>query len=191
MALTRNFLKSLNLTEEQVGAVIEAHTETTDALKAERDKYKAAFDELPGVKAEVTRLTEQNTKLADVQKQFTDYKASVTAEKTAAVKAAALRKLFRDNGVSRENFVDLLMGTVKLDSVEMDGETIKGAADIINTTKAAYGDLFGKEGQQGVPPTKPLNNGNGAMTLEEFRKKPLAEQMAFANEHPTEYAALK
>ena len=198
MALTRNFLKSINLTEEQVNAVIEAHTETTDALKGERDKYKAAFDKLPTVEAEVTRLTDENGKLtkssgdiAKLQKEYDDYKASVAAEKTTAIKTAALRKLFRDSGVNRENFIDLLMGTIQLDSVEMEGDAIKGGADIITNSKASYGDLFGKEGKEGLPPTNPLNNGGGAMTLDSFRKLPLNEQMAFANEHPHEYAALK
>ena len=57
MALTRSMLKGMNLTEEQVGAIIDAHKETVDALKEQRDNYKADAE-----------------KLADVQKELDDIK---------------------------------------------------------------------------------------------------------------------
>ena len=46
MALTRAFLKGMGLTEEQVSAIIEAHTDSTEALKAQRDQYKRDADQL-------------------------------------------------------------------------------------------------------------------------------------------------
>ena len=36
MALSRNFLKALGLTEEQVNSIVEAHTETISGLKDEK-----------------------------------------------------------------------------------------------------------------------------------------------------------
>ena len=47
MALTRPMLKGMNLTDEQVSAIIEAHMETVDALKEQRDNYKKAAEKLP------------------------------------------------------------------------------------------------------------------------------------------------
>lgn len=47
MALTRKSLKAMGLTDEQVDGVIEAHTETVEALKNQRDTYKADA-EIPG-----------------------------------------------------------------------------------------------------------------------------------------------
>ena len=41
MALTREFLKGMSLTEEQVSAIIGEHVSTTDAMKKQIDKYKA------------------------------------------------------------------------------------------------------------------------------------------------------
>ena len=52
MALTRNMLKGMGLTDEQVSAIIDAHTDTTDALKAQRDQYKADAEKLPAVQKE-------------------------------------------------------------------------------------------------------------------------------------------
>ena len=49
MALTRKALKAMGLTEEQVDSIIEAHTETVDALKSMVNAYKADAEKLPGV----------------------------------------------------------------------------------------------------------------------------------------------
>ena len=56
MALTRAFLKGMNLTDEQISAVIEEHTNVTDALKADRDKYKEEAEKLPTVQKECIRM---------------------------------------------------------------------------------------------------------------------------------------
>ena len=56
MALTRSFLKGMGITDEQISAIIEAHTESTDALKAQRDNYKAYAEKLPAVQQELDTL---------------------------------------------------------------------------------------------------------------------------------------
>ena len=56
MALTRKLLKGMGLTEEQVDTIIEAHTETTDGLKKDIEKYKGDAEKLPGVQKELNDL---------------------------------------------------------------------------------------------------------------------------------------
>ena len=41
MALTRKMLKAMGIEDEKIDQIIEAHTETTDALKQQRDEAKA------------------------------------------------------------------------------------------------------------------------------------------------------
>ena len=53
MALTRKALKAMGLTDEQVDSVIEMHTETAEALKQQRDEFKANADKLAGVQGKV------------------------------------------------------------------------------------------------------------------------------------------
>ena len=45
MGLTRKFLKGMGISDEQIDAIIDAHTETVDALKAQRDELKADAEE--------------------------------------------------------------------------------------------------------------------------------------------------
>ena len=46
MAFTRKFLSALGIEADKVDQIIDAHTEVTDALKSERDKYKADAEKL-------------------------------------------------------------------------------------------------------------------------------------------------
>ena len=46
MALTRKALKAMGLTDEQVDSIVEMHVETTDALKEQRDAFKADAEKL-------------------------------------------------------------------------------------------------------------------------------------------------
>lgn len=56
MALTRAFLKSMTLTDEQVSAIIEEHSATVTGLKNEISKYKEDAEKVP-----------------DLQKKLKDY----------------------------------------------------------------------------------------------------------------------
>ena len=59
MALTRNFLKSMGLNDEQISAVIESHAETVDALKEQRDAYKDDAEKLAAVTKERDSLKKE------------------------------------------------------------------------------------------------------------------------------------
>ena len=49
MALTRRSLKAMGIEDEKIDEIIAAHAETVDALKEQRDNYKAQADELAEV----------------------------------------------------------------------------------------------------------------------------------------------
>ncbi len=56
MAITRKFLKGMGLSEEQVEAVIQAHTETVDALRADAKKRGAQPGELEEARRQLSAL---------------------------------------------------------------------------------------------------------------------------------------
>ena len=56
MAVSRAMLEGMGLTKEQASAIIEAHTETIDGLKKQRDEYKADADRLKDVQKELDDL---------------------------------------------------------------------------------------------------------------------------------------
>ena len=61
MALTRKFLSALGIEADKVDEIISAHTETVEALKNERDTFKADAEKLTGVQKELDDLKNGST----------------------------------------------------------------------------------------------------------------------------------
>ena len=77
MALTRKLLRSMGIEDEKIDQIIDAHTETVNALKDERDGLKDAADRLKKAEAE---LEELKAKPADsfkekFEKEHADFEA--------------------------------------------------------------------------------------------------------------------
>lgn len=162
MALTRNFLKSMGLTDEQVNAIIEGHSDTVTALTKERDDARTAaskVDELTRERDDYKAKFEKAGDAAKVQADFDAYKKQVEGEKTKAVKTSAIRAAFTAAGVNRPEFAELLLGKVDFDKVEMDGDKIKDTASLIDPLKASYAGCFGTVNTNGTPPTNPPSGG--------------------------------
>lgn len=59
MALTRKMLTAMGIESEKIDQIIEAHTESTEALKAKAEEEKARADELSGEAAKVPALVKE------------------------------------------------------------------------------------------------------------------------------------
>lgn len=174
MALTRNFLKSMGLNDEQISAVIESHAETVDALKKERDGWKSKADTVDSLTRERDEALEKLSKAGDaakVQKEFDDYKAGVEKEKTNARKAKALDEMFKAEGVARDSFRSSMLKAWDMDSVELDE---KGAIKNPDGVKAAvqkdYADFIATDKDNPLPKNDPPAVGNQRYTREDIRK---------------------
>ncbi len=95
MALTRKALKAMGLTDEQVDSVVEMHTETVDAIKEQRDGYKADADKLAEAQAELEALKKNDykKKYDDEHAAFESYKSDQSKKETRAAKSAAKKVL--------------------------------------------------------------------------------------------------
>lgn len=167
MALTRNFLKSMGLTDEQVSAIIENHTDSIDGLKAELATARAAAETVEALTKERDELKDKLSKAGDaakVQADFDAFRKQVETEKANAAKSAAVRKALKASGVQREEFLDLLMGKVELDKVEMDGDAVKDEASFVAPFKASYAGCFASESEQGTKLQNPPSGGGTRMT---------------------------
>ena len=56
MAFTRKMLKAMGIEDEKIDQIIDAHSETVDALKADRDAYKEDAAKLAAVQKELDEL---------------------------------------------------------------------------------------------------------------------------------------
>ena len=181
MALTRKLLKGMGLTDEQVDTIIEAHTDTVDGLKEDIAKYKSDAEKLPGVQKELDDLKAAGDggykkKYEDEKKAFEDFKNEQTARETKRKKEAAYTALLKAAGVSDKRIPAILKVT-DLNSVELDGDSVRDAAKITETIKADWSDFIESSNTSGANTnTPPANNTGdpkdlGSLSMEEYIKE--------------------
>lgn len=181
MALTRNFLKSMGLTDEQVNAIIENHTDTVEGLKKERDGYKAEAEKVEGLTNQLKEANEKLEKAGDaskVQKELDDLKASVAAEKAAAATRAHARELLEnDVGIKRKSALDLILAAENLDGYEKDENgRIKDPAAFATAMKTKHAEWIGEATTTGTQPaTPPSGNNPKTYTREQIQQMTPAE----------------
>lgn len=187
MAVTRKLLKALGIEDEKADQILEAHTETVNEIREERDRYKAEAEQLPGVQQELADLreaAEQNAnnpykaQYESVKKQFDDYKAEVEAKQVNASKQAAYRKLLKEQGIS-DKFIDPIMKVTSVDDLELDDKgQFKNVEDLKKNITEQWDGFSVKEETHGAQQYNPPGSGGGAAggSATKSRAAILAEQ---------------
>lgn len=170
MALTRKMLKAMGIEEEKIEQIIDAHAESTDALKADRDKYKSDAERLPQVQklyddlkkeVEESDADSYKEKYDEEHKAFEKYKADVDAEKLAAKKVTAYKALLKKAGI-KDKIIDLIVKGTSMDSVELDeNDEIKEADTKVEDIKKEYADYIVKKREEGESPETPPDGDGG------------------------------
>jgi hypothetical protein len=166
MALTRKMLKAMGIEDEKIDQIIDAHTETVDALKNERDTYKENADKLPNVQKELDDLKKDGgdwqKKYEQEHTDFEAYKTQQTAKETKATKDAAFRTLLKEAGIPDKR-IDVIMKVTNLDEIELDQNgKIKDAEKHTNTVKTDYADFIETKTERGAYVATPPAGGSKA-----------------------------
>ena len=173
--------------------IIAAHTEVTDALKQERDGYKADAEKLPGIQKELDDLKSttdgKNTwkvKYEALKEDFDQYKNDVEAKAAKTAKEDAYKKLLEETGVSPKRIAAILKVS-DFDSIELDDSgAIKDADKLKDSIKEEWADFIQTTQTKGATTaTPPSSTGKATMTKEEiYAIKDSAErQKAIADNH--------
>ena len=167
MSLTRKMLKAMGIEEEKIEQIIEAHSETVDSLKADRDIYKEDAEKLKDVQKKLDDLKakgddgwkEKHDRLKD---EFDQYKNDVQAKETKAAKEAAYRAVLKDANLS-EKGIEKAIKYAEWDKIELgeDGK-LKGANDHIKAVREEWAEYVTTTTTTGAKTsTPPANNGTG------------------------------
>ena len=174
MALARKFLQAMGIDSDKIDEIISAHTETVDALKDERDRYKADAEKLPDVQ---NQLDAANGKVQEyessdekdkwkvkydaLREEYDGYKAGIDEEKSTAKKANAYRKLLKEAGVS-EKRLDAVMRVTNLKDFEIDENgALKESDKLTDSIKSEWSDFIVAPQEKGVStPKPPKENGD-------------------------------
>lgn len=180
MALSRKFLKALEIEGDKADQIIEAHTETVDGLKTElaaaqsnaekaadlQKQLEAAQADLEAVKKDGWK--EKHDKLKD---EYDKYKANIAEKETKAAKESAARAYFESKGITGKALDVAIRGSsAEIAALELADGKIKDAAALDALVEGDFSGLVGQTHTEGVPtPTPPANTGGKhTMTKDEI-----------------------
>ncbi len=169
MAFSRKFLKALGIEDDKVETIMEEHTAVTEALKKDRDTYKADADKLTDVQKELNDLKQKQPD-EDYKKKYEDLVAENQARDTRAAKSSAYRKAAETAGVGSQ-YLDLLVkaNREEIDKLELDESgAIKDADKYVEGLKSSLKDYIPEKGAKGVTVDQPPKNTGGKRTREEI-----------------------
>lgn len=184
MSLTRKMLKAMGIEDEKIDQIIEAHGETVDALKEQRDRYKADAEKLPEVQKQLDTATAQlesagkdswKVKYDALKEDFDAYKADQTAKETKSAKEKAYTELLKAAGIPDKRIAAVLKVS-DLDAFELDDKgAVKDADKMTESIKAEWADFIPTTTEKGAPTatppaSNPAGKDPGEMTMAEYIK---------------------
>ena len=169
MSLTRKMLKAMGIEEEKIDQIIEAHSETVDALKKDRDTYKENASKLKDVQKELDDLKAKGDdgwkeKHDKVKKEYEEYKSYIESKQTKEAKEKATRAYFESVGITGKNLEIAMRGSrAEIDGLEMDGDKIKDTASLKALVDGDFASLVATTTTKGASTaTPPTTKGNGS-----------------------------
>ena len=179
MALTRRSLKAMGIEDEKIDEIIAAHAETVDALKEQRDNYKAQADELAKVQQKLDEANETikangsdawKVKYDAIKEEYENYKSDISAKETTRAKQAAYREVLKAAGVSDKR-IDSIIRVSDIDSVELDESgKIKEADKLTESIKNEWADFIVSTNTQGANTATPPTNSKKSFSREDIDK---------------------
>lgn len=178
MALSRKYLAALGIEAEKIDEIINAHSETVEGLKEERDSYKEKADKYDKAQKD---LEAANKKIEDLSKDdaykvkyealkedFDEYKKGIETEKSNNNKTAAYKSLLKEIGIS-EKRIDSITKLAELDKIKLDKEgKIEGVDDLKKSLSEEWSDFIVKEGKEGAKTAEPPAGTGTKKTKEEI-----------------------
>lgn len=182
MALTRKMLKAMGIEDEKIDQIIEAHSETVDALKEQREQYKADAEKLPDIQKQLETVNQKlesagtdswKDKYDALNAEYGQYKSDQDAKETRRAKESAYREILKAAGIPDKRIAGIIKVSAEaIDALDLDEEgKAKDAEKLVAAAKSEWEDFIPTTTEGGAPRHNPPANTNGGMTKEDIYKK--------------------
>lgn len=195
MGFSRKMLKAMNIEEDKIEQIIDAHSETVDALKADRDAYKEDAAKLAAVQKELDELKAKGddgykAKYEAEKAAHDALKADIAAKETKKAKTDAYRELLKGANIDEKRIATILRAEAPtIDKIELDADgKIKNAEQYTESIKSDWADFIVTQSAKGANTATPPANGGAATTKtkEDIMKiKDAGERQKAIAENPT------
>ena len=168
LALTRKLLEGMGIEDKAIESIIEAHSETVNGLKADRDKYKEQAGKVPDLQKQLegaqaaSNGDEWEQKYNDEHQAFEDFKAQIQTERADAEKAQAYRGMLMAAGIDPKR-IDAIMRVTDLSGVEMEDGKLKDSGSLEESAKKEWADFVLKTHVEGSNPATPPASSKGGV----------------------------
>lgn len=183
MAFTREFLKALSLTDDQVSTIMQEHVSVTDALKAQRDKakedaanQKKEADKIPELQKQIDELKggeDYKSKYEQAVNEHKEYVKGIEAKEQAEKIKTAYSKLLADEQIKSDR-IDFVIKHSDLTNVKLDKDgNLEDAENLKKTINDDWGIFKAtvKERKQTVPTPPETGTGTGMSRAKELAQK--------------------
>ena len=171
MGFSRKMLKAMNIEEDKIEQIIDAHSETVDALKADRDTYKEDAAKLAAVQKELDELKAKGddgykAKYEAEKAAHDALKADIAAKETKKAKTDAYRELLKGANIDEKRIATILRAEAPtIDKIELDADgKIKNAEQYTESIKSDWADFIVTQSAKGANTATPPANGGTATT---------------------------
>lgn len=155
----------LGITNDGTLVPADKHDNMKAELKATQERLEGLHGQLKDMESSKGTIEELKEQLKAKGDEFEKFKNDVTLRENNLIKVSALEKGFKEAG-ALESVIDLLVGTVDLEEVNLDEKSgVSNLQDIINPIKEAREAAFIKSQADDNPP--PDNQGGGDEDLDD------------------------
>lgn len=194
--MTKDELKALGLSDEQITAVVEDYGKNyapKSQFNQKNDELKQVKGEVDTLKGEIDGLKKSNKDNAELVAQIDKMKADAKArdeEYNANIKKMQINGIVeRQLASAKAKNSKSVRALLNLENAEIDGDNIKGLEDQIKALQKSDAYLFGLAKVGTVPGTP--EGGTKAITKEQFNKMSYTERANLYNENQELYNELK
>lgn len=182
MALTRKMLKAMGIEEEKIDEIIDAHTETVNALKDQAKANSDAADRLKTVQKELDDLKEQGDggykdKYEKEHRAFEDFKSQTAQKEMRATAERLFREELTGVGITGKR-ADAIIRATDLTAIKIKDGALEDAKAVQDGIRADWAEFIPQTETKGANVDNPPDHGGqkdlGSMSMSEYieaRKK--------------------
>lgn len=196
--MTKEQLQALNLTDEQINAIIEDYGKnyvSKTQFNEKNDAYKQAKQEIENLTTDINNLSEANKANEALQSQIKELQDAATqreADYKESIKTlkidTAITKALSKSGAMNETILTGLLDRTKIAIGE--DNTITGIQEQITALKESDPYLFKQDSIKGVVPGDATPKTHDGITKEQFNKMSYLDRVQLQETNPDLYSEL-
>lgn len=171
MAVTRNMLKAMSIEDEKIEQIIDAHSETVDALKKQRDSYKVEADKVPDLEAKLKQAEggdDYREQYEAIKQEFEEFKADIERKESQKELEGKYKELLIEAGVD-EKRIGAILRVTDLSDLELNKDgSVKGAEKIKESIAEEWSEFVVQTDDRGANVENPPDKTKSTMTKEEI-----------------------